>query len=220
MNAAAPTASRRLLAALAAVLILATERPDIAVAEVHCTACEGIPDCKSLCWEFNSDPPGFDRKEDAASPANPLRATGGLWSAPFRAAPLLPQPELQALIRQIATAGRVDPALVEAVVRAESGFDHLAVSHRGAQGLMQLMPKTAHAVGVKNSFSAHENLRGGVTYLRQMLDLFDGDTRLAIAAYNAGPTSVLQYRDVPPFEETRVYVDRVFRFREQIRSRR
>ena len=128
--------------------------------------------------------------------------------------------ELQALIRQIATAGRVDPALVEAVVRAESGFDHLAVSHRGAQGLMQLMPKTARAVGVKNSFSAHENLRGGVTYLRQMLDLFDGDTRLALAAYNAGPTTVLHYRDIPPFEETRVYVDRVFRFREQIRSRR
>jgi len=96
----------------------------------------------------------------------------------------------------------------------------LAVSHRGAQGLMQLMPKTARAVGVKNSFIAHENLRGGVTYLRQMLDLFDGDTRLALAAYNAGPTTVLEYRDVPPFEETRVYVDRVFRFREQIRSRR
>jgi len=220
MNAAAPTASRSLLAALAAVLILATGRPDIAGAEVHCTACEGIPDCKPLCWEFNSDPSGFDREEDAASPANPLRATGGLWATPFRTAPLLPQPELQALIRQIATAGRVDPALVEAVVRAESGFDHLAVSHRGAQGLMQLMPKTARAVGVKNSFNAHENLRGGVAYLRQMLDLFDGDTRLALAAYNAGPTTVLQYRDVPPFEETRVYVDRVFRFREQIRSRR
>ena len=220
MNAAAPKASRSLLVAFAAVLLLTTGRPDIAGAEVHCTACEGIPDCKPLCWEFNSDQSGFDREEDTASPANALRATGGLWVTPFRTAPLLPQPELQALIQQIATAGRVDPALVEAVVRAESGFDHLAVSHRGAQGLMQLMPKTARAVGVKNSFSAHENLRGGVTYLRQMLDLFDGDTRLALAAYNAGPTTVLQYRDVPPFEETRVYVDRVFRFREQIRSRR
>ena len=220
MNAVAPTACRSILVAFTIALILLTGRAEIAGAEVHCTACEGIPDCKPLCWEFKSDQFGFDREEDAASPANPLRATGGLWATPFRAAPLLPPTELQALIRKIATAGRVDPALVEAVVRAESGFDHLAVSHRGAQGLMQLMPRTARAVGVKNSFSASENLRGGVAYLRQMLDLFDGDTRLALAAYNAGPTAVLQYRGVPPFEETRGYVDRVFRFREQIRSRR
>lgn len=217
MNAAIPSAFPRALHALATALIMLGAAT--AQAEVHCTACAGIPDCKPLCWEFEAEEDGFDRKQDTAPPARPLRATGYPWAASFRSAPLSSQPQLQALIQEIAAAGRVDPALVEAVVRAESGFDPLAVSHRGAQGLMQLMPETARAVGVENSFSVTENLRGGVTYLRQMLDLFDGDTRLALAAYNAGPNTVLRYEDVPPFKETRSYVKRVFRFREQIRAR-
>ena len=218
MTHAAPTVVRRLLLAITAITVLWGATP--ARAEVHCTACDGIPNCKPLCWEFQPESAGFDRQEDTAAPAKALRSSGDLWLMPFRAPPLLPHPELQALIQRIAAAGRVDPDLVEAVVRAESGFDPLAVSHRGAQGLMQLMPSTARSVGVENSFIASENLRGGVAYLRQMLDLFDGNTRLALAAYNAGPNTVLQYRDVPPYAETRGYVDRVFRFREQIRARR
>jgi soluble lytic murein transglycosylase-like protein len=218
MRPLAPSDLVRALIAPVAAFLLSLATP--AIAEIHCTACESIPDCKPICWEFESTPQGFDRELDTVAPANPLHEAKGLWKASLRRKPLAAHPKLQALIHQIAIAGRVDPALVEAVVRAESGFDPFAVSHRGAQGLMQLMPKTARSVGVKNSFSAQENLRGGVTYLRQMLDLFEGDTRLALAAYNAGPSTVLEYRDVPPYKETRGYVERVFRFREQIRARR
>jgi len=218
MPPAAPTGPALALLILVATALLNLPTP--ATAEIHCTACDGIPNCKPLCWQFESAPPGFDRELDTVAPANPLQETGGPWRAPLRQKSLTAPPRLQALIQQIATAGRVDPALVEAVVRAESGFDPFAVSHRGAQGLMQLMPETARAVGVENSFSAQENLRGGVAYLRQMLDLFKGDTRLALAAYNAGPNTVLEYRGIPPYKETRGYVDRVFRFREQIRARR
>jgi len=105
----------------------------------------------------------------------------------------------------------VPPALVKAVIAAESLFDPDAVSRKGAQGLMQLMPETASKLGVADPFSAAQNVRAGVKYLREMLDRY-GDMQRALAAYNAGPTAVDRYRGIPPYPETRAYVQRVMTY--------
>ena len=116
------------------------------------------------------------------------------------------------LIEAAASKHGVDAALVKAVVRAESGFNPAAVSPAGAQGLMQLMPSTAASLSVRNSFDPAENVDAGVRYLRQQMDKF-GDVRLALAAYNAGPTAVVKYGGVPPFSETQNYINRVLSYR-------
>ena len=103
----------------------------------------------------------------------------------------------------------VDAALLRAVIHAESAFNPGAVSLKGAQGLMQLMPDTASDLGVDNPFDARQNIRGGAHYLAQLLKQFNGDERLAAAAYDAGPQNVQKYNGVPPFDETQVYVERV-----------
>lgn len=103
----------------------------------------------------------------------------------------------------------VDEALVRAVIHAESAFNPNAVSHKGAQGLMQLMPATASRFGVEDPFTADQNIRGGVAYLAWLLKRFDGDQRLATAAYNAGEGAVERNGGVPPYQETLRYVDRV-----------
>jgi len=103
----------------------------------------------------------------------------------------------------------VDPALLRAVIHAESAFNPRALSDKGAQGLMQLIPGTASDMGVQDAFDASQNIRGGAQYLAGLLKEFKGDEKLATAAYNAGPQNVLKYNGVPPFDETRVYVDRV-----------
>lgn len=103
----------------------------------------------------------------------------------------------------------LSPLLVKAVIQAESGFNPSAVSPKGALGLMQLMPATARELGVHNPFHPEQNIRGGVTYLKRLLDLYDQDVTLALAAYNAGPGSVAKYGTVPPYRETRDYVRRI-----------
>lgn len=113
---------------------------------------------------------------------------------------------------------RVDPALVRAVIHAESGFNARARSHKGAQGLMQLMPATARALGVRNAMTPHENIRGGARYLAELLARFRHDVALATAAYNAGPGAVEKYAGVPPYAETRVYVQRVRILHQRYRS--
>jgi len=117
------------------------------------------------------------------------------------------------LIDAAARDNRLTSALVHAVVRAESAYRVDAVSHKGAIGLMQLMPATAKRLGVGDAYNPAENLRGGSKYLRQLLDMFDQDLRLALAAYNAGENAVIKYGyKVPPYPETQVYVDRVLAF--------
>lgn len=103
----------------------------------------------------------------------------------------------------------VDPSLLRAVIHAESAFVATALSGQGAQGLTQLMPSTAKELGVQNAFDPKQNIEGGAKYLALMLKQFSGNTRLATAAYNAGPNAVKKYNGIPPYKETQVYVDRV-----------
>jgi len=106
---------------------------------------------------------------------------------------------------------RLDPDLVNSVIKAESGFNARAISPKGAQGLMQLMPGTATALGVPNAFDPQANVEGGAKYLRELLERYNFDLVKALAAYNAGPQRVEQYKGVPPYYETRAYVARVVR---------
>jgi hypothetical protein len=103
----------------------------------------------------------------------------------------------------------IRPDLVRAVIQVESGFNPRAVSPKGAQGLMQLMPATARRFGVSDSFDARQNVMAGTQYLRVLLDQFQGDVSLAVAAYNAGENAVLRYGGIPPYKETRGYVAKI-----------
>lgn len=110
------------------------------------------------------------------------------------------------LIDEAAERYKLDPALIRAVITVESAFDPNAVSQAGAQGLMQLMPELAEELGVRDSFDPRENIMAGSKYLGYLMDVHKGNEALALASYNAGPTTVDRYHGVPPFEETRRYV--------------
>lgn len=128
---------------------------------------------------------------------------------------------LDAYSDEIAAAAKeykIDPALLRAVIHAESAFKRYAVSDKGAQGLMQLMPGTAADLGVADPFDAGQNIRGGADYLAQLLKQFNGDEQLATAAYNAGAQNVQKYKGVPPFDETQVYVQRVATLHKRYRA--
>jgi soluble lytic murein transglycosylase-like protein len=122
-------------------------------------------------------------------------------------------------IEAAATAHNIDPALIRAVISAESGYNPLAVSRAGAVGLMQLMPQTASRYSVTNMRDPEQNINGGTRYLRDLLDLFNYDLRLAIAAYNAGEQAVIKYGNrIPPYAETMAYVPKVMKFYEHYRN--
>jgi soluble lytic murein transglycosylase-like protein len=116
------------------------------------------------------------------------------------------------LIAKASKKYNVDSALIKAVIKAESNFNHRAVSPKGAQGLMQLMPKTASSLQVQDSFHPEKNIEGGVRYLRYLLQYFNGSLPLALAAYNAGENAVIRYGGIPPYPETQTYVQRVLSY--------
>lgn len=124
------------------------------------------------------------------------------------------QRDLLALIEQYAVLRDLDPLLVRAMIQVESGYDPMAVSRKGAMGLMQLMPATATMLGVADPFDPAENIGAGTAYMRRLLDDFDEQLVLALAGYNAGPEAVRRYGGLPPYSETRQYVERVLRLYE------
>lgn len=126
--------------------------------------------------------------------------------------------EFEPIINACALEYGVDKALVKAVIHAESGYNPNAVSSKGASGLMQLMPKTAVGLKVANTLDPGDNIRGGVRYLRFLLDTFKGDVSLALAAYNAGMSNVAKYKGIPPFSETRNYVAKVLNYQRSYQS--
>ena len=131
--------------------------------------------------------------------------SGGATRPAFIAAP---PAHIQQLVEKSARAHNVDPLLVQSVIQVESNYNHYAVSPKGAEGLMQLMPGTARMLGVGNSFDPAENIEAGVKYLRYLQGVYQDD-RLALAAYNAGPKAVDRYKGTPPYAETQDYVNQV-----------
>jgi len=121
---------------------------------------------------------------------------------------------LHSIVIQAAGRYQVDPALVKAIIMAESGYNTRAISKRGAKGLMQLMPATAQALGVEDIFNPKQNISGGVRYFKKLVTQFDGDVKLALAAYNAGSRNVRYYQGIPPFKATRFYIKKVFKYYE------
>ncbi len=117
--------------------------------------------------------------------------------------------ELWPVVKDAAATHGLDPRLVDLVIRMESGYNPRALSPKGARGVMQLMPTTARMYGVRDVWDARDNIRGGTRYLADLLERFDLDLTLALAAYNAGPDAVERHGGVPPYRETRRYVDRI-----------
>jgi len=152
----------------------------------------------------------------ASKSATPV-ADAGSWRRTARSRPdgskapaeSAANPAIESAVRQAASKYNLSPELIRSVIRAESNFQPGAVSPAGAMGLMQLMPDTARDLGVTNAFDVRQNVDGGARYLRQMLDRFNGDVKLALQAYNAGPGAVEQYNGNVPYAETRQYVKRV-----------
>ena len=132
--------------------------------------------------------------------------------------PERPRSFYHSLIEKIADQHQVDPALIKAMVKAESSYNPQALSSAGAMGLMQLMPTTAEELGVSNGFDPEENLHGGIRYYKRLLKRYAGDVDLALAAYNAGMGSVDQFNGIPPFKETRQYIERVKAYYNEYRS--
>ncbi|MCC6531373.1 MAG: transglycosylase SLT domain-containing protein [Burkholderiales bacterium] len=119
------------------------------------------------------------------------------------------RPEIEALVKQLAPQYAIDPQLVMALISVESGFNPKAVSPKNAQGLMQLIPETAQRFGVQKVFNPADNIRGGLAYLRWLMAFFQGEVKLVLAAYNAGERAVERHKGIPPYEETKSYVQRI-----------
>ena len=162
---------------------------------------EAAPEIPAAAVESKSPP--FAKNAKDGAPASLVSAKAPL----FARIPV----DLNEVVNQASGRYRLDPDLVNSVIKAESGFNIRAVSPKGAQGLMQLMPGTASLLGVPNAFDPQANVEGGAKYLRELLERYNFDLVKALAAYNAGPQRVEQYGGVPPYYETRAYVARVVR---------
>jgi soluble lytic murein transglycosylase-like protein len=158
--------------------------------------------------------PGYTRYTPRTAELPTMRFYGRRDTASSRAR----REALEPIISEVAGRHRVDPALVKAVIRTESNFISYARSPKGAVGLMQLMPATARRHNVWRVFDPRENIEGGVRHLRLLLDQYNGNVRLALAAYNAGDGAVSRHGGVPPYPETIEYLQRVLAYRDQYRG--
>ncbi len=182
--------------ALAATLLVATLRPSVADAQIYAWR-----DARGTLV-LSDRPLSPEAKAVAVADATDVKVT--------RAVAREKAVRWDGLIQTHAALNRVRPSLVRAVMQVESGFDPVARSPKGAMGLMQIMPATAAQFGVRDAFNPSENVRAGVGYLRQLLERYDGNEVLALAAYNAGPGAVDRHGwQVPPYRETEAYVRRV-----------
>ena len=153
---------------------------------------------------------GFEK--DLTPPPQPAATPSFPATGPARMPAVAPPPvDLNQVVSSAGAQYKLDPDLLNSVIHAESGFNVRARSPKGAQGLMQLMPATANALGVNNAFDPAQNVDGGSKYLRELLERYNFDLVKALAAYNAGPQRVEQYHGVPPFRETRAYVARIIK---------
>jgi soluble lytic murein transglycosylase-like protein len=170
-----------------------------------------VPTAEIEHFEKEEAPPGF-APASSGQAGSSLGANAAGVQAFRQTATVAQKPiELNELVASASGRYRLDPDLVNSVIRAESGFNVRAVSRKGAQGLMQLMPETALKLGVPNAFDPRANVEGGTRYLRELLERYNFDLIKALAAYNAGPQRVEQFGGVPPYYETRAYVARVVR---------
>lgn len=173
-----------------------------------------IPTSEIERFEVDTAPPPQTKLPLAnAQPTVPARVSAAPPAAiaPQRPSPVLDRAALGQLVNGAGEKNQIDPDFISSVIRAESGFNSRAVSKKGAQGLMQLMPQTASQLGVTNSFDPKANVEGGTKYLRELLEKYNYDVVKTLAAYNAGPQRVEQYHGVPPYYETRAYIARIIR---------
>jgi hypothetical protein len=161
-----------------------------------CTNYVDVPTANIDHYEAAPDPPPVANKD----------SRGPIFSSAY---PSHPQTNLADVVNQASGRYRLDPDLVNSVIKAESDFNPHAISPKGARGLMQLMPGTASQLGVPNAFDPQANVEGGTKYLRELLERYNFDLAKALAAYNAGPQRVEQFGGIPPYYETRAYVARI-----------
>lgn len=160
----------------------------------------------------SGDAPVQKTKASYDKSAIPSAQENTVSTTPQAISPKAERRSIQHAIQRAAKKYNVPSDLIQSVIRCESNFQPDALSHAGAQGLMQLMPATANDLGVTDPYDIQQNIDGGTRYLRQMLDRFEGDIKNALAAYNAGPGTVSRYGGVPPYRETQAYVEKVMRY--------
>lgn len=170
-----------------------------------------IPTAQIERFEFDTAPPPVLAKPSVTPSPIPQQLPSVGMKVQSTPAAALDRASLNKVVDGAGERHQIDPDFINSVIRAESGFNNRAVSKKGAQGLMQLMPQTASQLGVANSFDPNANVEGGTKYLRELLEKYNFDVAKALAAYNAGPKRVEQYRGVPPYYETRAYIARIIR---------